>query len=175
MHRQDIVAEQSLQPTSTEMETDDEEKKLDKPSPEMMIHLYCIYKNISQSSESELFRLISSFGFDKFDMTYSQFKKQNTIPVIGHKLHQCRIKPKNYKNTKPNTPDVTPTLPVPIYSVAEHLRLYLSTKDLATGIITQPTTDAGYSTFASGEFFKNLCQSLPNGVLPLCCTSNIYI
>lgn len=141
-------------------------------SAEMMVHLYCINRNLSKAAEKELFELIACNKFTKFDTTYTDFKKQQNLILINYKIYHCSMKPKKHQNTKPHrASECTITLPIAVYSVAEHLRLYFATQSLASGLITQSTFKGTYSDFTSGDYFKALCQSLPSETLPLCCTS----
>jgi hypothetical protein len=149
--------------------TTEVESTINSPSPEMLIHLYCISKNLSTTAEKELFALISCTKFNKFDTSFDQFQKLKNVPSIKCNIYQCNVRPSNYKNTKPHNTLESSKVPISVYSVADHLRLYLASPMLAPGLVTKPTFEGSYTDFTSGNYFTNLCKALPSSVLPLCC------
>jgi hypothetical protein len=146
-----------------------------KPSIEMLLHLFCVEKNISVQSEKLLFDIIQrQYKEEQRPFTgYSEFKKHLTasyqqVPYTNIKCHIKNIAQKNYKPFDPEK--IAGTTTVPFYDIKKQLELYLSDPQLSAAIIRRPTGDGKmFSSFTSGEYFRTLCSSIAD-IIPICCT-----
>lgn len=141
---------------------------------EMLLHLFCVQKNISTQSERLLFDIVQR-QYEEEDRpftSYSEFRKQlattyDQVPYTDVMCHIKNIKEKNYKPFDPE--NITRTTTVPVYDVKKQLELYLHDIDLSAAVIRKPTGDGKtFSSFTSGDYFKSLCKSLED-IIPICC------
>lgn len=144
------------------------------PSIEMLLHLFCVEKNISTQSERLLFDIVQKqYHEEKRPFTgYNEFRKQLTatydqVPFTNIKCHIKNIKEKNYKPFDPE--NIAGTTIVPVYDIKKQLELYLSDTQLSAAVIRKPMGDGKtFSSFTSGDYFKSLCSSLED-IIPICC------
>lgn len=148
-------------------------------SPLAIIHWFCVDKNMPESDEKVLLQLLGSpaFGLNPAVCTIDGVRQQlkSVLPTISFTTVLCRKKGKREVNVKPIDPTIfTGASLVNVYSVRDHLSLFLKNRRLSNALIFKPVNNTnGYSSFVSGTYFNDYVLSLPVGVLPLCCMCHV--
>ncbi len=151
-------------------------QKKNQMSVEMLLHLFCVEKNISVQSEKQLFKVIEAkyLSESRAFTCYVDFMKQlkSSDLSVPHTNTKCHIKHPQQKNYKPyDVEKLVGCVDVPVYDIKTHLEHYLRSEEFSAAVILKPTQDRQvYSSFCSGEYFVTLCDSLPK-IIPLCCKS----
>lgn len=146
-------------------------------SVEMLLHLFCVEKNISVQSEKQLFKAIEAkYHSESREFTcYVDFIKQlkSSDMSVPYTNTKCHIKHPQQKNYKPyDIEKLAGCVDVPVYDIKTHLEHYLRSEEFSAAVILKPTHDRQvYSSFCSGEYFVTLCESLPK-IIPICCKSH---
>lgn len=145
-----------------------------------LIHWFCVDKNMPVSDEKVLLKLLAhpmlNINVDNFSVNKIWCDLQQSVPTISYSLILCRKKSKKEVNIKPIDPAVfTGFEGVNVYSVRDHLSLFLKNKRLSDAVIFIPVSNTvGYTSFVSGQYFHSLVQNLPVGLLPLCCMEHLH-
>lgn len=143
-------------------------------SPLLILHWFCVQKNMPVSDEKALLRLLSlpMFNINAEKATVKQIRQQMSLslPQISHDTVLCSKKGKNESNIKAvNVSKFHGVEHVDVYSVRDHLTAFLADEELTRALIFKPVAnDVNYSSFVSGNYFHNVVENLPLGVLPLC-------
>lgn len=118
---------------------------------------------------------LPQFGLQSQQQSYGQIKKElkNSVSQISYTELSCRQKYKNEKNYKPiDLQKLLPHTTVNVYSIKKHLELFLENQLLSSSLVFESTYNGEeFGSFTSGLFFHEFRSKLPDGVLPLCCTS----
>lgn len=145
------------------------------PTVEILLHLFCTQKSISLKNEKTLFNILSTPIFQRgfLIQSFDAFRKQLDISLrdIEPTIIHCSTKHPGQKNYKPLDPNkLGPTCAIPVYNLRQHLESFLKDEQLSRSVITKHNCDGNtYSDFTSGTYFRDLCLSLPEDVVPLCC------
>lgn len=127
------------------------------------------------SDERVLMKLLSkpvfAINVEKESAQKIRNNLMTTLPTIGFETIVCRKKSKNELNIKPIDPaDFNGLETVHVYSIRDHLALFLNNEKLSSALIFKPVSNSVlYSSFVSGQYFHNITAKLLAGVLPLCC------